>query len=106
MPVREAMGAAATGGARVSVVTGDEELLVERAVARLTAAAADDGGAGVREVSAGSLAPGELASVTAPSLFDAVPVVVVRDAQDAGKEVSEELAALAADPPRDLALVI
>jgi len=108
MPVREARGAAApaAGGARVSVVTGDEELLVQRAVARLTAAAADDGGAGVREVSAGSLAPGELAAVTAPSLFDAVPVVVVRDAQDAGKEVSEELAALAADPPPDLALVI
>ena len=108
MPVREARGAAApaSGGARVSVVTGDEELLVERAVARLAAAAADDGGAGVREVSAGALAPGELASITAPSLFDAVPVVVVRDAQDAGKEVAEELAALAADPPSDLALVI
>ena len=28
----------------------------------------------------------ELASVTAPSLFDAVPVVVVRDAQDAGNQ--------------------
>jgi DNA polymerase-3 subunit delta len=108
MPVREARGAGApaTGGARVSVVTGDEELLVERAVARLTAAAAEGGAAGVREVSAGSLAPGELASITAPSLFDAVPVVVVRDAQDAGKEVAEELAALAAGPPSDLTLVI
>ncbi len=108
MPVREAKGAAApaTGGARVSVVTGDEELLVERAVARLAAAAAADGAAGAREVSAGALAPGELASITAPSLFDAVPVVVVRDAQDAGKEVAEELAALAADPPPDVALVI
>src|SRR5690349_14822271 len=104
MPVREAK--AATGGARVSVVTGDEELLVERAVARLTAAAADDGAAGVREVSAGALAPGELASITGPSLFDAVMIVVVRDAQDAGKEVAGELAALAADPPSDLTLVI
>jgi DNA polymerase-3 subunit delta len=44
--------------------------------------------------------------ITAPSLFDAVPVVVVRDAQDAGKEVADELAALAADPPPDLTLVI
>src|SRR5690348_9498349 len=107
MPVREAKGAAApaTGDARVSVVTGDEELLVERAVARLTAAAGD-GAAGAREVSAGALAPGELALITAPSLFDAVPVVVVRDAQDAGKEVAEELATLAADPPPDLTLVI
>ena len=44
--------------------------------------------------------------VTAPSLFDAVPVVVIRNAQDAGREVAEELAALAADPPPDVALVI
>jgi len=108
MPVREAKGAVAptAGGSRVSVVTGDEELLVERAVARLVAAAGADGAAGVREVAAGRLAPGELAAVTAPSLFDAVPVVVIRDAQDAGKEVAEELAALAGDPPADVALVI
>jgi DNA polymerase-3 subunit delta len=108
MPVRDAKGAAApaAGGRRVSVVTGDEELLVERAVARLVAAAGGDGTAGAREVPAGRLGPGELASVTAPSLFDAVPVVVIRDAQDASKEVAEELAALAADPPPDVVLVI
>src|SRR5258708_31405613 len=102
MPVREAK--AAPGGARVSVVTGDEELLVERAVARLVAAVG--GGGMAREVAAGALAPGELASVTAPSLFDAVPVVIVRDAQDAGKEAAEELAALAAHPLPDVTLVI
>ena len=108
MPVREADGAAAPapGGRRVGVVTGDEDLLVERAVARLVAAAGGTGSAGAREVSAGALAPGELAAITAPSLFDAVPVVVIRDAQDAGKEVAGELAALAADPPPDVALVI
>src|SRR5262250_1444193 len=108
MPVREARGAVApaAGGSRVSVVTGDEELLVERAVARMVAAAGDDGTAGVREVAAGRLGPGELATVTAPSLFDGAPVVVIRDAQDAGKEVAEELAALAADPPADVALVV
>ena len=108
MPVREAKGAVvpAPGGSRVSVVTGDEELLVDRAVARLVAAAGGDGTAGVREVAAGRLGPGELVYVTAPSLFDAAPVVVIRDAQDAGKEVAEELAALAADPPADVTLVI
>ena len=108
MPVREAKGAAApaVGGSRLSVLTGDEELLVERAVARLVAAAGGDGPAGVREVAAGRLAPGELAAITAPSLFGAAPVVVIRDAQDAGKEVAEELAALAAGPPADVTLVI
>ena len=102
MPVREAK--AAPGGARVSVVTGDEELLVERAVARLVAAAEGDGV--TREVAAGALAPGELASITAPSLFDAVPVVVVRDAQNASKDLTDELARLAADPPPEVLAVV
>jgi DNA polymerase-3 subunit delta len=71
----------------------------------MVAAAAGDGDS-VREVTGGSLSPGDLASLTSPSLFDAAPVVVVREAQDAGKEVAEELAALAGDPPPDLAVVI
>ena len=51
-------------------------------------------------------APGELASITAPSLFDAVPVVVVRGAQDAVKDVAEELAGWPPTPPPDVTLVI
>jgi DNA polymerase-3 subunit delta len=104
MPVREAKGAAASasGPPPVSVVAGDEELLVQRAVARLAGAA----GGAVREVAAGALRPGELAALAAPSLFDAAPMVVVRDAQDAAKEVAEELAALAASPPPGVILVI
>jgi DNA polymerase-3 subunit delta len=95
-----------TSAAPVAVIVGDEELLVERAVARLAAAAAGDSRAGVREVAAGRLEPGELASVVSPSLFDAATVVVVRDAQDAGKEVAGELAALVASPPPDVTMVI
>jgi DNA polymerase-3 subunit delta len=101
-------------------VVGEEELLVERAVARLVAAAsgAGQGGQadgtdgplpvedGVREVAAGALTPGELASVTAPSLFGGACVVVVRDAHQAGKDVTEELARLAAEPPPDVRLVV
>jgi DNA polymerase III subunit delta len=98
--------AAATAAGPVSVVVGDEELLVERAVARLVAAAVADSGAAVREVTGGGLNPGDLASLTSPSLFDAAPVVVIAGAQDAGKEVAEELAAIAADPPADVRIVI
>jgi DNA polymerase III subunit delta len=100
---------ATTAAAPVGVVVGDEELLVERAVARLVGAAvaaAADGGAVVREVTAARLSPGDLASLTSPSLFDAAAVVVIRDAQDAGKEIAEELAALAADPPADVHIVV
>ena len=96
----------ATTGTQVGVVVGEEELLVERAVARLVAGAQGDGGAGVREVAAAGLSPGELASLAAPSLFDAAQVVVVRGAQDAGKEAAEEIAALAAGPPAGVTLVI
>jgi len=89
----------------VGLVVGDEDLLVERAVARFVAGAAEDR-AGVREVAAAGLNPGDLASLTSPSLFDAAPVVVIIGAQDAGKEVAEEIAAIAADPPSDLSMVI
>ena len=98
--------AAATASGPVGVVVGDEELLVERAVARRVAAAVADSGAGVREVAAGGLNPGDLASLTSPSLFDATPVVVITGAQDAGKDVAEQLAAIAADPPDGVRIVV
>src|SRR5262249_8765513 len=74
MASQAAAGATATRA--VAVVVGEEELLVERAVARLVAAASgatgqggQEGGdgpllaeTGVREVAAGALSPGELAS--------------------------------------------
>src|SRR5262249_31345321 len=101
---------AATASEPVGVVVGDEELLVERAVARLVAVAVADTGAGVREVAAGSLNPGGLASLPSPSLFDAPPLVVITRAQEpgtgGGKEVAEELAAVVASPPADVRIVV
>jgi DNA polymerase-3 subunit delta len=99
----------------VAVVVGEEELLVERAVTRLVAAAAgagrpgaENGGpaADVHDVSAAALGHGELAALTAPSLFGGACVVVVRDAHNAGTQVADELALLAADPPPQVWLVI
>ena len=112
MASQAAAGGTVTQGAAVAVVVGEEELLVERAVARLVAAApASEGGplppgAGVHEVAAGALSPGELASLTAPSLFGGDCVVVVRDAHQAGKEITEELGRLAAEPPPGVHLVV
>lgn len=60
----------------------------------------------MREVAAAGLRPGELTTLTSPSLFGSGSVVVVRGAQDAGREVADELARLAADPTPDLALVV
>jgi DNA polymerase III subunit delta len=102
-------GRTTTAEPAVSLVVGDEELLVERAVSRLVAAAGSAGtaaAADVHEVAAAVLRPGELTSVTAPSLFGGGCLVVVRDAQDASKDVADELARLATDPPPDVRLVI
>lgn len=97
------------------MVVGDEDLLVERAVARLVREAAaglappapQDGapGADVHDVAAAGLGPGELTAMAAPSLFGGGTVLVVRGVQDAAKGVAEELSGLAADPPPDAALV-
>jgi DNA polymerase-3 subunit delta len=99
---------------------GDEELLVERAVSAVLASAAvragsgpqdaalavTDGGLDVHDVSASSLAPGDLTVLTAPSLFGGGCLVVVRAAQDAGKDVTAEIVRLAESPAPDVMLVI
>jgi DNA polymerase-3 subunit delta len=90
--------------AGVSVVVGEEDLLVERAVARLVDAArpADD----IRHVQAAGLRPGELAALTAPSLFGGGCVIVVHGTADAAKNVADEITSLAADPPPETVLVL
>lgn len=83
----------------LSLVVGNEELLVERAVREVSAAAAaaaalaGDGDAGVVELDAPSLAAGDIRAAAAPSLFGGAPVVVVdglerlRKSDDDGEEV-------------------
>ncbi len=107
---------AQTAAAQVTVIVGDEELLVERAVraavTSVTAArepsehASDIGGIDVHVVAAAGLPPGELAALTAPSLFGDGCVVVVKAAQDAGKEMSAELTRLAQAPSPEVFLVV
>jgi DNA polymerase III subunit delta len=101
----------------VTVIVGDEELLVERAVHDVLtaaapavrppagAAAAPAGALEVHDVRAADLRPGDLSSLTAPSLFGGGAVVVVRSLQDATKEVAAELGRFAAAPPPDVLLV-
>src|SRR5258708_29796315 len=94
--------------APVSLVVGEEEYLVDRTVRDLvtqargflaaSAFAAGDGGGDVHETEGGDLTAGELASLTSPSLFGGGSVVVVRNAQNAPKEVAAELARYAAAP--------
>jgi DNA polymerase-3 subunit delta len=110
----------------VTVIVGDEDLLVERAVAAAVAAAqgaADESGGAtgeagsdvagqaaagrdVHDVRAAELSGGQLALLTAPSLFGGGTVVVIRAAQDAGKDLAAQLASLASAPEPGVSVVL
>jgi DNA polymerase III subunit delta len=98
----------------LTVVVGEEELLVERAItAALPASrAAPDAtsepwaGEDVHDVSGADLTAGELAMLTAPSLLSGDCVVIVRSAQDANAAVTAELGELAAAIPEHVRLIV
>jgi DNA polymerase III subunit delta len=93
--------------AAVNLVVGEEELLVERAVAGLVAAArAAMGAADVHDLLASGIGHGELTGLFSPSLFGGACVAVIRSAQDAGKDVTAELIAHAAAPAPDTVLIL
>ncbi|HET7530572.1 MAG TPA: DNA polymerase III subunit delta [Mycobacteriales bacterium] len=91
----------------VTLVVGDEEFLVARAVQRAVNAATSAGDSGdVHDVPAAELSPAELAELTSPSLFGDARIVVVRSAQDAGKELAAALLALAESADESVVLVV
>ena len=89
------------------LVLGDEELLVARSVAAAIAEVrqVEPDGA-VEEFAAGEMSAGDLNSAVTPSLFGGLKVVVIRDAQDARKELAAALLAFASAPEPDTVLVI
>ena len=93
--------------APVTIVVGEEEFLIDRAVRDLVTAGRDAGhDADVHDREGAELGQGELDSLTSPSLFGGGCVVVIRSAQDASKEVAGELARYAARPAPDVALIL
>jgi DNA polymerase III subunit delta len=93
--------------APLTVVVGDEELLVARAVSAVVGAArAADAGTEVRDLAAGELQRGDLDDVLSPSLFGGRRVVVVRAAQDVPKDLVDELLVAARDVPEETSLVV
>jgi DNA polymerase-3 subunit delta len=97
----------------VTVIAGEEELLVERAVsAAVTAAIAasgegpDSAGSDVHDVAATGLAAGALAELTAPSLFGGGSIVVIRSVEDASASLAGELTRVARSAAPDVWLVL
>src|SRR6202000_1642422 len=60
----------------------------------------------IHHLDGASLGPGELDSLTSPSLFGGSCVVVVRAAQNTPKEVAAELTRYAASPAPDTSLIL
>ncbi len=114
-PRAQAPAPAPAQPAPVTLVVGEEEYLADRTVRELIASAraflagaamAGDGDGDAHEVEGGALTAGELASLTSPSLFGGGSVVIVRNAQNAGKEAAAELARYARQPAPDAVVIL
>jgi DNA polymerase-3 subunit delta len=92
---------------RITLVTGPEEFLGERAVARVRAAVRrHDPEAELSETGADSLTMATLGELAAPSLFSSTRCVVVRGLEDLPEESAAGLLDYAAAPAEDVALVL
>lgn len=95
--------------AGLHLVLGDEELLVERAVAAVLRQARKQAGTHdvpVDRLRAGEVSTSELAELLSPSLFADERVVVLEAAGEAGKDAATLIAEAAADLPPGTMLVV
>jgi DNA polymerase III subunit delta len=91
----------------LTLVTGPEEFLGERAIAGVRAAVRrHDPEAEFSETMAGTLTMAELGDLAAPSLFSTTRCVVVRGLEDLPEESAPGLLDYAAAPAEDIALVL
>lgn len=104
-----------SGESSLHLVLGEEELLIERAVAQIlrsarqrAGAAADAGIADVpvNRMRAGDVSTYELSELLSPSLFAEERIVVLEAAGEAGKEAAALVASAAADLPAGTVLVV
>ncbi|OEV02718.1 DNA polymerase III subunit delta [Streptomyces oceani] len=93
--------------ARVTLAVGQEELLLDRAVSHVLAAArSDDPDTDLRELTSPELQPGTLDELTSPSLFAERKVIVVRGAQDLASDSVKDLKRYLAAPAEEIILVL
>jgi DNA polymerase-3 subunit delta len=96
-----------SASSRLWLISGDEELLVARAVdAVIAAGRAADADTEVRDLEAASVTVGEVSEATSPSLFGGRRVVVLRSGQDAKKDLVAAILDYARDPDGDVQLVV
>jgi len=89
------------------LVLGEEELLVDRAIAGIVEQTrASEPSADVQKVRAGATSGPELAEMLSPSLFAEARVLVLEAAHEAGKETAALIVSAAADLPEAVVLVV
>jgi DNA polymerase III subunit delta len=92
---------------KVTLITGSEEFLAERAIRTVVdAVRSADPDADVTETVGAEIGPGALAELTSPSLFAERRAVVVRDLPEVPDEGVAGLLACAAQPADDIAMVL
>lgn len=90
----------------ITLIVGDEELLIERAIGDVVSVArADDPETEVIDLVPAGMEPGRLAELTSPSLFGGGKVLVLRSAQDLNKDLAAEILGYVKNPAPDVALV-
>lgn len=93
--------------APLRLVLGEEELLVERAVAEVVAQVrATDPEAELRRLRAAESTPADLAEALSPSLFAEARVVVLAAVHEVGKDLASAVLGHAADLPEGMVLVV
>jgi DNA polymerase-3 subunit delta len=101
------MGDVTLAPSPICLITGDEELLVARAVdVAVSTARARDDSSELRELDAAGATPADFAELVSPSLFGGGRIVVLRNGQDARKELVAALLDYASDPDPDVLLVV
>lgn len=91
----------------LTLVVGDEDLLVSRAVSAVVAAARKaDPDVDVRDLAGADILPGDLPELLSPSLFGERRVLVVRTAQDLDKAVAAELVGFLDDLGEEATVVV
>jgi DNA polymerase-3 subunit delta len=91
------------------LVLGEEDLLIGRAVSVILRAARVSAGTEdvpITHLRAGDVSTSELAELLSPSLFATEQVVVLEDADEAGKDAAALIASAAADLPPGTVLVV
>ncbi|MDE3720055.1 DNA polymerase III subunit delta [Nocardiopsis sp. N85] len=93
--------------APITIIVGDEELLVDRAVAAIVAAVrSEDPEVDVHDLVPAQVGPNTMVEATSPSLFGDRRVVVLRASQDLVKDLTETVTAYLRDPADDVTLVL